>query len=154
MVGRLDDWLKVVTEKENIIANPEILDWAGVAVMKEAYRIYRARGYRLRLLSAAFRNHRHWSEFIGGDVVISPPYQWQKRYNGSDVKVENRMARPVDPTIIAELEKKYVDFRRAYHEDGMKAEEFDEFGATVKTLKQFCQATTDLVGIIREMMLK
>ena len=25
MVGRLDDWLKVVAEKENIIANPEIL---------------------------------------------------------------------------------------------------------------------------------
>ena len=154
MVGRLDDWLKVVTEKENIIANPEIVDWAGVAVMKEAYRIYKARGYRLRLLSAAFRNHRHWSEFIGGDVVISPPYQWQKRYNASDVTIENRMARPVDPTIIAELEKKYVDFRRAYHEDGMKPEEFDGFGATVKTLKQFCQATTDLIGIIRDMMLK
>ncbi len=64
------------------------------------------------------------------------------------------MARPVDPAIIAELEKKYVDFRRAYHEDGMKPEEFDGFGATVKTLKQFCQATTDLVGIIRDMMLK
>ena len=31
----------------------------------------------LGLLSAAFRNHMHWSEFIGGDLVISPPYSWQ-----------------------------------------------------------------------------
>jgi transaldolase len=153
MVGRLDDWLKVVTEKENIITNPEIVDWAGVAVMKKAYQIYTERGYRLRLLSAAFRHHRHWSEFIGGNVVISPPYHWQKRYNASDVTVENRMDRPVDPLIIAELEKKYADFSRAYDEKGMKPEEFDEFGATVRTLRQFIQATSDLIAVIRDMML-
>jgi transaldolase len=154
MVGRLDDWLKVVSDRENIIANPEIMDWAGVAVMKKAYGIYTARGYRLRLLSAAFRNHRHWSEFIGGNVIISPPYLWQKRYNGSDVTIENRMDNPVDQAIIDELENKFIDFRRAYHEDGMKAEEFDSFGATVRTLRQFCQATTDLTAVIRNIMLK
>ena len=153
MVGRLDDWLKVVTEKENIIANPEIVDWAGVAVMKKAYRIYNERGYRLRLLSAAFRHHRHWSEFIGGNVVISPPWQWQKRYNASDVKVENRMDNPVDPLIISELEKKYTDFRRAYNENGMRVEEFDGFGATVRTLRQFIQATSELIAIVRDIML-
>ncbi len=153
MVGRLDDWLKIVAEKENIIANPEILDWAGVAVMKKAYKIYKERGYRLRLLSAAFRNHRHWSEFIGGDVVISPPWQWQKRFNASDVTVENRMDTPVDPGIIAELERKFVDFRRAYNENGMTVEEFDGYGATIKTLGQFCQATTDVIAKMRDMML-
>jgi transaldolase len=153
MVGRLDDWLKIVAEKDNIIANPEILDWAGIAVMKKTYKIYKERGYRLRLLSAAFRNHRHWSEFIGGDVVISPPWQWQKRFNASDVTVENRMDTPVNSEIIAELEKKFVDFRRAYHENGMTVEEFDGYGATVKTLGQFCQATTDVILKMRDMML-
>jgi transaldolase len=153
MVGRLDDWLKVVAEKEGIIANPEILDWAGVAVMKKAYRIYRSRGYRLRLLSAAFRHHRHWSEFIGGDVVISPPYQWQKRYNASDVAVENRMDRPVDPKIVGELERKFVDFRRAYDENGMTVEEFDGYGATVRTLRQFSKAVADLCAQMRDHML-
>jgi transaldolase len=121
--------------------------------MKKAYRFYIERGYRLRLLSAAFRNHRHWSEFIGGNVIISPPCLWQKRYNASDVTVENRMDNPVDLTIIAELEKKYVDFRRAYDEKGMKIEEFDGFGATVNTLRQFIQATTDLIAKIRDFML-
>lgn len=154
MVGRLDDWLKVVAEKENIIANPEIADWAGVAVMKKAYRIYVERGYRLRLLSAAFRHHRHWSEFIGGNVVISPPCQWQKRYNASDVTVENRIDKPVDKAVIDELEKKFTDFRRAYDENGMTIEEFDGFGATVRTLRQFSQATTDLILKIRDIMLK
>lgn len=154
MVGRLDDWLKNVTERDNIIPNPEILEWAGVAVMKKAYQIYKERGYRLRLLSAAFRNHYHWSEFIGGDVVISPPAKWQKRYNDSDVTIENRMIRPVKYEIIEELEHKYPDFKRAYQENGMTPDEFDGFGATIKTLEQFCQATTDLIHIVRNIMLK
>lgn len=153
MVGRLDDWLRVVAEKNNIIANPGIFDWAGVAVMKKAYKIYKERGYRLRLLSAAFRNHLHWSEFIGGDVVISPPCMWQKRYNASDVTVENRMDKPVDPEIIEELENKFTDFRRAYHEDGMSVDEFDQFGATVRTLRQFCEATTNVILRVRDLMI-
>lgn len=154
MLGRLDDWLKVVADKENLITNPGVLDWAGVAVMKKAYGIYRERGYRLRLLSAAFRNHLQWSEFIGGDMVVSPPAKWQKRFINSGITVENRIEKPVDPKIIAELEAKFPDFRKAYYEEGMKPEEFDEFGATIRTLRQFCQATTDLIQVIRDQMLK
>jgi transaldolase len=153
MVGRLDDWLKVVAEKENIIANPEIMDWAGVAVMKKAYQIYKSRGYRLQLLSAAFRHHRHWSEFVGGEIIISPPWQWQQRFNASDVSAESRMHIPVDPKIIEELYKKFKDFRRAYDENGMTVKEFDSYGATIRTLRQFCQATTELAGKMRDMML-
>jgi transaldolase len=70
MVGRLDDWLKVLVEKDNVAIDPGYLEWAGVAVFMKAYQIFRERSYRIRLLSAAFRNHMHWSEFIGGDVVI------------------------------------------------------------------------------------
>ena len=153
MVGRLDDWLKVVANKENIITDPGYFEWAGVAVFKKAYRIYRERGYRLRLLSAAFRNHLHWSEFIGGDVIISPPYKWQLRYNMSDVQVVPRIDKPVDPKIIVELERKFVDFRRAYAEDGMRPEEFDGFGATVRTLRQFIAGGPPLVyAAIKEVL--
>ena len=153
MVGRLDDWLKLDAEKRNIITNPEVLDWAGVAVMKKAYRIYRERGYRLRLLSAAFRHHRHWSEFIGGDVVISPPYVWQERYNASDVEVKARMEEPVPDTIREELYSKLEDFRHAYDENGLTPSGFDSYGATRKTLRQFCAAVDELVVRVRNVML-
>ena len=113
MVGRVDDWLRVYMEKENIATDPGFLEWAGVAVFKKTYALYRERGYRLRLLSAAYRNHMHWSELIGGDVVVSPPCKWQKKFNASDVTVQNRISTPVDPKIIAELLKKFPDFARA-----------------------------------------
>ena len=153
MVGRIDDWLKVVMNKENIITDPGYLEWAGVAIFKRTYKIFREKGYRLRLLSAAFRNHMHWSEFIGGDVVISPPYKWQLRYNASDVEVKNRIDDPVDPKIVAELSKKFTEFRRAYEEDGMEVEEFDGFGPTVRTLRQFTASCHQLAGLIRDFMM-
>jgi transaldolase len=153
MVGRLDDWLKVVAEKENIITDPGFLEWAGVAVFKKTYQLFRERGYRIRLLSAAFRNHMHWSEFIGGDVVISPPYSWQTRFNASDIPVRCRIDKPVEARIVDELFKKFLDFRRAYGESGMAVEEFDSFGPTRRTLRQFIAACCDLDGVVRDFLL-
>jgi transaldolase len=153
MVGRLDDWLKVVAEKQNTTIDPGYLEWAGVAVFKKAYRIFQERGYRLRLLSAAFRNHMHWSEFIGGDVIISPPHGWQVRFNASDVEVRPRIDTPVEAKIIEELSRKFVDFRRAYEENGLSVAEFDTFGPTRRTLRQFIAACHDLDGIVRDVMI-
>lgn len=153
MVGRLDDWMKVLMEKENISIDPGYLEWAGVAVFKKTYQIFRERGYRIRLLSAAFRNHMHWSEFIGGDVVISPPYSWQVRFNASDIEVRPRMDHPVDPHIVLELSRKFSDFRRAYTEGGLSLEDFDSFGPTRRTLRQFIVACHDLDAIVRDFLL-
>jgi transaldolase len=153
MVGRLDDWLKVVAEKANISVDPGYFEWAGVAVLKKTYKMFRERGYRIRLLSAAFRNHMHWSEFIGGDVVISPPHAWQVRFNASGIEIKPRMDDPVDPKIVDELYKQFPDFRRAYTEGGLTSEEFDSFGATRRTLRQFIAACADLNAIVRDVMI-
>jgi transaldolase len=153
MAGRLDDWLKVVMEKERISTDPGHLEWAGVAVFKKAYRLFRERGYRIRLLSAAFRNHMHWSELIGGDVVISPPWAWQKRFNASDVPVISRIDTPVDPEIVGDLLRRFVDFQRAYTEQGLAISEFDRFGSTRRTLRQFLAAGADLNALIRDILL-
>lgn len=152
MVGRLDDWLKVLMEKENIAIDPGYLEWAGVAVFKKTYRIFRERGYRIRLLSAAFRNHMHWSELIGGDIVISPPYSWQVRFNSSDIEVRNRIDDPVQPHIVEELSRKFADFRRASTEGGIAIAEFDSFGPTRRTLRQFITACHDLDGLVRDFL--
>ncbi len=153
MVGRLDDWLKVVAEREGLSIDPGYLEWAGVAVFKKTYQLFRERGYRIRLLSAAFRNHMHWSEFIGGDVVISPPYKWQRRFNASAVPPTSRIDNPVDPKIVEELTRMFPDFRRAITEQGLSIEDFDQFGPTRRTLRQFIAACADLDGLMRDQML-
>jgi transaldolase len=153
MVGRLDDWLKVLIEKENVAIDPGYTEWAGVAVFKKTYKLFRERGYRMRLLSAAFRNPMHWSELIGGDIVISPPYAWQVRLNQSDIEVVSRIDKPVAPEIVEQLSRKFADFRRASTENGIAIAEFDSFGPTRRTLRQFITACHDLDGVVRDIML-
>ena len=153
MVGRLDDWLKALLDKRDISVDPGYLEWAGVAVFKKTYGLFRERGYRLRLLSAAFRNHMHWSELIGAEAVISPPYAWQKRFNASDIEVRRRIDHPVDPKVVHTLLEHFPDFQRAYTEGGLKVEEFDSFPPTVRTLRQFIAACADLDGLVRDAML-
>lgn len=150
MVGRADDWMQVLANRDNVITDPEYAHWAGVAIFKKAYDIYQKRGYRARLLSAAYRHHRHWSEFIGGDVILTIPCKWQKRFNGSDVEVKNRMATPVDQTIIDGLYNHFPDFRMAFDEDGMTVDEFDGYGATVRTLRGFIASYHELIRLVRE----
>ena len=153
MVGRLDDWMKVLLEKRPISVDPGVTEWAGVAVFKKTYGIFRQRGYRLRLLSAAFRNHMHWSQIVGADAVISPPSAWQKRFNASDIEVRPRIDDPVDPQVVEQLLTHFPDFGRAYSEHGLSVEEFDSFPPTVRTLRQFIAACTDLDGLVRDVML-
>lgn len=66
--------------------------------------------------------------------MISPPFEWQKRFHESDVTVESRMDRPVEPK-------------------DMTPEEFDGYGATRRTLRQFCRAVNDLVALVLEQMI-
>jgi transaldolase len=153
MVGRLDDWLKVVLDKRGISVDPGWLEWAGVAVFKKTYGIFKERGYRLRLLSAAFRNHMHWSELIGADAVISPPSAWQKRFNASTIEVRPRIEEAVDPRIVKGLLAHFPDFERAYTEDGLGIDEFDSYPPTVRTLRQFISACADLDALVRDVML-
>ncbi len=151
MVGRVDDWVKISAEKAGVTIDPGIMEWAGVAVFKNAHKIYTERGYRTRLLSAAFRSHLHWSEIIGGDTVISPPYSWQVRINESGIKPNlNSIEEPVDPRILEPMLANLPEFRKMYEPDGLKVEEFTSLGATLRTLRGFLQSVNDLESFVRD----
>jgi transaldolase len=153
MIGRLDDWMKAVVARDGLSVDPAALEWAGIAAFKRAYAIFRERGFRSRLLSAAYRSHLHWTELVGGDVSMTIPYPWQVRFNNSGITPTPRMDVPVDPRYIAELSERIPDFTRAYEPDGLRVEEFDTYGATVRTLRSFVKAYHDLIGVIREIVL-
>ena len=153
MMGRVEDWLRVQTERDGIVADPAALPWSGVAVFKRAYSIFRERGYRARLLGAAIRHHLHWSELIGGDVVITMPSNWQKRFNASDIEVRPRMDDPVDPATVADLSAHFPDFVRAYEPDGLTRAEFDTFPPTTRTIRAFIASYHELLHAVTDAMI-
>ena len=153
MVGRLDDWLKVCAAKQKLVPTPGTLDWAGIACMKRAYGLFNQAGYRTRLLAAAYRSPLHWSEFIGGNVVLTIPPALQKQFNASSVQVIPRMDVPVSQLVISELLELFPDFRRAYEPNGLKRNQFDDYGATRRTLRTFLNSYYELLSFIRDLRL-
>ena len=119
--------------------------------MKRSYEIFQERGLRARVLAAAYRNQLQWTELVGGDLVLSPPFAWGKRFNESGIDPRPRIDVPVDPDILASLSR-LEDFRRAYEPDGMTHPEFDDFGATRRTLRQFLAADEELDQLVRDVI--
>lgn len=153
MMGRIEDWLRVVVDRDALTVDPAALPWTGIAVFKNAYRLFRERGYRARLLGAAIRHHYHWSELIGGDVVITMPSAWQRRFNASSIEVRPRIDDPVPPGVLDELRSKLPEFVRAYEPDGLGVPEFDAFGGTARTLRAFIASYQDLLREVTDALI-
>jgi transaldolase len=153
MMGRIEDWLRVVIDRDAITINPDVLPWSGVAVFKRAYGLFQERGYRARLLGAAIRHHYHWSELIGGDIVITMPASWQRRFNSSDVEVRPRIDDPIAPRVLDELRTKLPEFIRAYEPDGLTIAEFDGFGGTARTLRAFIASYQELLNEVADALI-
>lgn len=151
MIGRTDDWMKEAVKNENLVLDPECMEWAGVAVIKEAYRIYKERGYTTRLLSAANRNHYHWSQLIGGDLAMTVNYAWHKKINACDIEVKSRIDEPVKPEYMDGLNK-LAEFHKSFDENGMTPEEFEKYGGFRNTLATFLAGYDDLVKLVRGYM--
>jgi transaldolase len=152
MMGRLEDWLRDAADADGLSIHPAAMPWAGVTVVKRAHAEWSARGFRARLLAAAIRHHLHWSELIGGDLVITLPPAWQRRFNASAVEVRTRIDDPVDPEWIAEL-RRLPDFAHAYDPDGLAPDEFDAWGPTRRTLRTFIGSYHDLLHLVTEAQL-
>jgi transaldolase len=153
MIGRMDDWVKVLVARDGIALREDAAEWAGIAVFKRAYRLFLERGYRARLLAAAYRNTLHWTELVGGEVTLTMPFAWQQKFDASGIEPEPRMDVPADPELVADLLEKIPDFRRAYEPDGMTADKFESFGPSARTLRAFIKSYHDLQGAIRDVYL-
>jgi transaldolase len=153
MIGRVDDWVKVLVERDEIALEPGAANWAGIAVFKRAYALYRERGYRTRLLAAAYRHRLHWTELVGADIVMTMPHAWQVRFNRSGIVPEARIDVPVDAAYVDDLVARVPDFVRAYEPDGLSPSAFDAFGATARTLRSFITGYQDLIAVVRDIVL-
>lgn len=154
MIGRVDDQLKRVAEARKIVTTPGTLDWAGIAVFKQAHRLFKGSGRPGALLAAAYRHEGHWSQIIGREVLQTVPYSWWTKFNQTAAEPRLTLEDEVDGRILAELRAKFPDFIRAHDADGMQPAEFIRYGATVHTLNQFLAGYGDLIGFVRAAMLR
>jgi len=78
---------------------------------------------------------------------------YQKKFNESGIKPVPKIDEPVSKEILDQL-LTIPDFKRAYEVDGIKPEDFVNFGASARTLLSFCKGYQNLLERIRLMMIK
>ena len=154
MMGRLEDWLRVLTERDGIVCDPDAIPWAGVAVFKRAYRIFQERG-------PACPSAR------GGHPSSLPLERAHRRRVRRDAAVDagrsastprpSRCARgstnPSNPRIVDELLTRFPDFARAYEPDGLAAVSSTPSGPTARTLRAFIASYHDLLHAVTDAVL-
>ena len=148
MIGRLDDFLREVAHDNQAAVSEGDIQQAGVAATKRAYALYRERGYEAVLLIAALRGANHLTELAGADLLMSIAPAFQNVFVTQDFPREERIDNPVPADTIERL-CRMPEFVRAYEPDGMTPAEFVSFGATQRTLSQFCEVGWKLMESYR-----
>jgi transaldolase len=138
MIGRLDDYLREVAHDNQTAIGESDIRQAGLAVTKRAYRIYKEEGYTAVLLVAALRGQYHLTELAGADLVMSIHPSYQEVFVTQDFPREARIEAPIPESTLDRL-REMPEFVRAYEPDGMSPAEFVTYGATQRTLSQFCE---------------
>ncbi len=144
VMGRLQDYLVSLNEKQNAGLSVADLENAMIATTKKLYRIMEERGYHQILMPAAFRCARQVTELSGARVEMTIHPKVQKMINELDAaegiaRVE-KLDDPIDEAAVKRVMEALPEFKKAYDADGLSIDEFDEFGATVMTLEGFDQA--------------
>jgi transaldolase len=160
MLGRFEDHpaFKEQAAAAGVELSETDLRWAGVAVFKKAYQIYKQRGYSTKLLAASMRvgpkedgKTRIWhlEKFAGGDVVLTifPNIieEFILAYRGEEIC--NHIDEPVPAEVIEKL-RRVPYFRQAYDEDGQSPAEYAAYPPLVATADGFVKAMTEFEALV------
>jgi transaldolase len=148
MIGRLDDFLREMAHDNRAAVSEGDIQQAGIAATKRAYALYRERGYEAVLLIAALRGANHLTELAGAELLMSIAPAFQNVFVTQDLPREERIDKLVPADTIERLSA-MPEFVRAYEPDGMTPAEFMSFGATQRTLSQFCEVGWKLMESYR-----
>lgn len=151
IAGIYDDYLQNYVRENDVQISPDVLHQAGLAVARKVYRLMTERGYKFTFIGGGARGLHHFTEMVGGRVVIT--INWQ---GTADKLVElnppvvYRIFNPVPDKVIDELMEKLPDFRRGYLEDGLSVDEFEDFGPVQLFKSAFTKSWGTVLDIIKE----
>ncbi|HUS79786.1 MAG TPA: transaldolase family protein [Armatimonadota bacterium] len=156
MLGRMEDVPRFRQEAaaRGIALSDEDLRWAGVAIARRAYAIYRERGYETRLLCASMRlgptvdgatRIWHLEQLAGGAMVLTifPNILTSFLELYRDRPLTPRIEEPVPAEVLGML-LQVPYFREAWEEDGVAPEGFIDLPGVQATGRSFAEAMDTL----------
>jgi transaldolase len=151
ITGIYDEYLAEVAKRDHIDISPDILWQAGMAVARKLYHIYQERGYPVTFIGGGARGTQHFTEMVGGDVVVT--INWKgtaDKLIQENTPVVERLFNPVPDYVVEELVEKIPDFRRGYMEGAITAHEYEEFGPVIKFRNMFMKDWNNVLAEAEE----
>lgn len=140
---------------------PEEITLGELAVMKRAYRHIQDTSHPSKMLMCSMRvkhdpeagtaSSWHIQKLAGGDFVYTCPPSYISSLMQHEDQLEEFDARAIDEDISQNSLNKLLTipyFRQAYEFDGMKAEDFSQFGAFISTATDFAAATRKTIDFV------
>ncbi len=160
MLGRYED--NPEFDKQAKAVGVEITEadrrWAGLAIFKKAYKIFKERKYESKLLAASMRigptingKQRIWhlEKLSGGDIVLTIfPNIFEayiENYEDEEIKPAINELVPED---VLKKHLKVPYFSEAYDEHGIKPEDFINHPAVIATGESFAKTADDLENYV------
>ncbi len=133
--------------------------WAGIALFKQAYRVYRKEAYPSKMLVCSVRmgpDHggcAHLEEMAGASAVFTlpPNFLGELFTDGENIKFESRVWQDIPEEVMQRLQK-IPYFKESYEPDGMKQKDFNTIAPLVSTFNEFSGATQKMVDFVKERM--
>ncbi len=152
ITGIYDEWLQKEVAAQNININKDILYQAGMVIAKKVYRLMHDRGYELGFIGGGVRGMQHFTEMVGGDVCITMNWQGQvDKLIEMDLPVVSRLFNPVQEEVLDTLLERVPQFRQAYMENGLQADEYEEYGPVKFFWNMFISAWKSQVEMVKSL---
>jgi len=132
ITGIFDQYFAARVKELNVDIPEELLAIGGTMIAHRQYKMMCDRGYPGIVLGGGARHLGHFTCMVGGPVDIT--INWKGTLDKIlelDPPLEDRLHDPVDETAAKELMSLLPEYAMAYEEDGMKPEEFEDFGPVV-----------------------
>jgi transaldolase len=152
MLGRYEDAppMKAQARELGIELTDSHLRWAGIAIFRKAYRLYREHAYPTKLMAASMRlgpvvdgvtRVWHLEKLAGADSVLTvfPNIYETFLANYADVPMQPQVEEPV-PEDVLECLLRIPYFAEAYEEQGLAPEQFVFHPALQLTAASFAEA--------------
>jgi transaldolase len=150
ITGIFDQYWQGVVKKENIDVSPDWQAQAGCIIARKEYRLLKERGYPGILLGGGARGLHHFTEMVGGDLAVTLNWSTMQELVDTDGPVASRIDAEAPQSAIDELCEKLPNFSRAYYEDGLDVDEFEDFGPVVFFRAMFLNGYSRLLDEIAD----
>lgn len=150
ITGIFDQYWQDVVKNEPIDISRDALAQAGCIIARKEYRILKERGYPGIFLGGGARGLHHFTEMVGGDLAVTLNWSTMEELIEADNPVVSRIDAEAPQSVVDELCEKLPNFRRAYDEGALPADEFQDFGPVVFFRTMFLNGYTRLLDEIAD----